>query len=187
MRIMKSTVAKRYAAALHSLALEFQAAAAVNRQLGRLAKAWEAEPLLGQLLAHPRLSQSEKEELLQKVGDSLGLGDLTVNALRLMLDKGRIQLAPQLARSFREQHDYYNNRVQARCRSAKPMTSGELDQLRRKLADISGAAEVELTAQTDASLVAGFTVSFQGTVIDGSLKGRLERLKRGMLQPSHGN
>lgn len=187
MRIMEITVAKRYAAALHSLALESGETIAVNRQLNRLAKVWQDNPLLDQLLTHPRLSRKEKEDLLQAVGGRLKLGELIFNLLRLMLDKGRIQLLPQLARSFREQNDRHNNRVLAHCRSARPITPEELTQLRNRLTEITGAAEVELRVETDVSLMAGFAVSFRGVSIDGSLKGHLKRLKREMLQPSQEN
>jgi F-type H+-transporting ATPase subunit delta len=184
-RVMQSTVAKRYAAALYELATETKSASEINRQLESLAQAWEQNDNFRQFLTNPRCSLTEKKELIASLAREMKLHQLVVNTLSLMLEKGRISLLPAVSRSYTEYDDLNNNRVRGHCRSATSLKAGERKSLEQVLKKLSRASEVILTVETDTTLMAGFILSYRGVTVDGSLSGGLARLHRQMLNPSH--
>ncbi len=187
MRIMQSTAAKRYAAALYELAAETNNASDINRQLALLAQVWEENEVLRQFLTNPRCSLAEKKELITHLAQEARLHQFVVNTLFLMLEKGRITILPAVSRSYTEYDDQSNNRVRGHCRSATSLGTGERKLLEQVLTKLSKASEVILTVETDASLMAGFILSYRGVTVDGSLSGSLGRLHRQMLESSHNN
>jgi len=182
---MQNTVAKRYAAALYELAAETNNASEINGQLALLAEIWEGDETIRQFLTNPRCSLNEKKEVIFSLAREAQLHQFVTNTISLMLEKGRIKILPAVSRSYTELDDRNNSRVRAHCRSATSLDAGELQLLQQVLKKISKASEVILTSETDASLMAGFILSYHGVTVDGSLSGGLDRLHRQMLNSSH--
>jgi len=179
---MKSTAAKRYAEALHALARSNMRSREFLEQLEAMAAVWRDNAELRVLLTSPRVSLDNKRRVLAAVADGLGFESYLVNLLNLMLDKGRIQMIPALTEEFRNLDDQASGRVRARCQSARPLTEAQMEALRAKLIKITGARDVIVDLKIEPRLLAGFVANIAGKIIDGSLKGRLERLKRSLVQ-----
>jgi len=62
-------------------------------------------------------------------------------------------------------------------RSAVPLEQSEKDRLARALAGIYGH-DVQVKAEVDPSVLGGLTVQVGDEVVDGTIAGRLDRLKR---------
>lgn len=68
----------------------------------------------------------------------------------------------------------------ATVKSAVPLTEEEREALRRKLAPHFGD-DIELTCQVDPRILGGVIVRVGDRVIDGSVAGKLEALKKSLL------
>src|SRR3546814_15010208 len=73
--------------------------------------------------------------------------------------------------------------VKARVTSATDLPAGELDAIKAALSKRFGR-EVEIESAVDASLIGGAVIDAGDVVIDGSLKGKLERLRAELGQES---
>lgn len=177
---MQSTAAKRYAAALHALARDKNLSQQFSAQLEELARIWDTQPEFRQVLLSPKLGVSQKRSILLDVGKRLDFDRSMANLMDFMLDKGRINILPDLASEFRYLEDQVSGRVRALCKAARPLTEVQLAQLRDRILTMTGAKEVLITVEIDPSLLAGFIVSIDGKMIDGSLKGRLLRVQSSM-------
>lgn len=177
---MQNTVAKRYAEALYSVARESNLTREVLAQLEALAEVWQGQEGFRALMLSPRVEHSTKRQTLAELGEKLQFADTVKNLFDLMLDKGRIEMIPALAAEYRRLDDEAFGRARAHCKVAHPLTQEQLEQLRQKLIKIVGARDVLINVEIDQSLLAGFTVSIDGKIIDGSLMGRLQRLKRSL-------
>lgn len=180
---MQNTAAKRYAAALHSLAQDQNITEEVAQQLESLSIHWQEQRDFRTLLTSPRVGMDQKRQLMTEIGKKLKFGKAMANLMQLMLDKGRIEIIPGLAQEFIKLDDEYSGRIRAQCTSARPLTQTQLNALRDKLIKITGAKDVLISLETNPSLLAGFVVSVDGKMIDGSLKGRMQRLGRRLAQP----
>lgn len=177
---MQNTVAKRYAEALHSLAREENLCQEILPQLETIAKAWQDNAEFRTLMTSPRVDMVRKRQILAELGYRLKFQSFMTNLFYLMLGKGRIDMVSDLADEFRKLDDQTSNRVRALCRSAQSLKNEQLTALRNKLIEIAGAQEVLINLEVEPSLLAGFTVSIDGKIIDASLKGRLQHLGRAL-------
>ncbi len=179
---MQTKAAKRYAAALYASASQADIAAEVAAQLALLAGMWRDTPELRDIIRNPRIEKPFKAEIVQKISRELGFPQLLTNLLNLMLDKGRLEILPALCAEYQALEDSAAGRVRAKCLVAHPLTEEQVEKLRRRLSAFRDAKDIIITFETDPSLLAGFVVSIDGKIIDGSLRGRLHRLGRALAQ-----
>jgi F-type H+-transporting ATPase subunit delta len=90
--------------------------------------------------------------------------------------RGRIELLPRVAAELRRMWEQRQGIVHAVVTSAAPLSQAEGDAVRDKLAAMTGDT-VELELQVDPSLLGGVLVHMGDRLIDGSVRGRLERLR----------
>ena len=67
--------------------------------------------------------------------------------------------------------------AQAEVTSAVPLSGQQLERLRAKLEEISGK-KIQLQPKVDPSVLGGLRVSLEGKLLDGTVKGRLDDLRR---------
>lgn len=179
---MQTRAAKRYAAALHASAIQAGITTEIFHQLEALAGLWRETPELREVMNNPRIECPLKAEILHTISRELDSPQLLTNLLNLLLDKGRLEILPALYAEYETLEDKAAGRVRAKCIVAHPLTEEQLGKLRQRLLAISGAKDILITLETNPSLLAGFTVSIDGKIIDGSLQGRLHRLGRALAQ-----
>jgi len=98
----------------------------------------------------------------------------------LLLERGRIEQLPRVAREFRRMVDAERGVVQALARTAMPLTQEEVAALQQKVAGMTGRT-VDLRVEVDESLIGGLTVRVGDTLFDASVRGRLERLRERLV------
>lgn len=132
-------------------------------------------PDAARLLASPAIPASARERLLDRLlGD--GVSGAPRNLFALLVRRGRFELLPSVAAEFRRLHRRREGIVEAIVTSAAPLDTAEVAALTERLAATAGA-RVELSQQVDASLIGGLQVRLGDRLIDGSVRGRLERLR----------
>ena len=93
-----------------------------------------------------------------------------------MVRRGRIEELPRVAAEFRRLDDERNGVTHAIATSASPLEASEIQALTTRLEAMTGG-KVELTVETDPSVLGGLIVRVGDRLIDGSVRGRLERLR----------
>jgi F-type H+-transporting ATPase subunit delta len=102
------------------------------------------------------------------------------NLILLLLRRGRIRQLPRVAAEFRRLDDMRNNVVHAIATSASPLDDAELRAITARLEQMSGG-EVALETAVDPDLIGGVVVRIGDRLIDGSVRGRLERLRNQLV------
>jgi F-type H+-transporting ATPase subunit delta len=98
------------------------------------------------------------------------------NLIQLLLRRGRIELLPRVAAEFRRLDDRRLGVVHATATSAATLTPDEVRALTARLEQSTGG-RIALDVQVDPSLLGGLVVRVGDRLIDGSVRGRLERLR----------
>ena len=101
----------------------------------------------------------------------------SLNFLKLLIRKGREDLLEECAREFQVLLAEHTNTASAEVSTAIPLTPYQSARLTQKLQALTGKT-ILLTATVDAALVGGVVVRIGDTVMDGSVRGKLERLER---------
>jgi F-type H+-transporting ATPase subunit delta len=98
------------------------------------------------------------------------------NFLRLLIENGRLQALPEIARQFRELRNAHAGASDALVQSAFPLATAQLGELAPVLEKRFGR-KLNLTVQEDSSLIGGVRVVVGDEVLDTSVKARLEQMK----------
>jgi F-type H+-transporting ATPase subunit delta len=83
---------------------------------------------------------------------------------------------PQVANEFRRLYNKNAGIVEATATSALALDDAEVAALTKRLEQLTGA-RIELERKVDPSLLGGIQVRIGDTLYDGSVRGRLERLR----------
>ena len=97
-----------------------------------------------------------------------------------MLRRGRIDHLPRVAAEFRRLDNARQGITIATATSAAPLDPDEVRALTARMEQFTGG-RVELDLQVDPSLLGGLVVRVGDRLIDGSVRGRLERLRNQLV------
>ncbi|MFO7955940.1 MAG: ATP synthase F1 subunit delta [Candidatus Brocadiia bacterium] len=174
---MRGTVlSRRYAEALADVAERREMLQTVRDELDGLADAFAESATFRDLATTARKSRQEKKEFFRDVSRELGLSDVIGRLLQYLVDKRRTAILPNLARAFAEEADRRLGIANAHLTCAEPMADEQRERLLEKLERMTDK-KIRLTEEVDESLLAGFQVSLDGRFFDGSLRGRLNKMR----------
>ncbi|NUS37528.1 MAG: F0F1 ATP synthase subunit delta [Lysobacter sp.] len=165
------TLARPYARAAFAVARDENAYAVWSHALAFAARV-AADPQVAALLGDPRLSDADAAALLAPPDAS----EAFQRFLSMLAGNRRLALLPEVAGLFEELRAEAERVVKARVTSAVPLPAGELDVLKAALRKRFGR-DVEVETAVDPALIGGAVIDAGDVVIDGSLKGKLERLQ----------
>ena len=169
----KLTIARPYASAAFSYAGEAGEGAAWSVMLGTLRMAIEDPDLRG-LISHPRVTP---EQLGGLIFDVLGpdLTDKGRNFVQILIEARRLELAPQIAELFDRYRAEAAGVVDVEVTSAYDMDAGERSRIASAIRKRVGK-DVEVACRVDKTLIGGAVIKVGDSVIDLSLRGRLQAL-----------
>ncbi|MBN2493277.1 MAG: ATP synthase F1 subunit delta [Deltaproteobacteria bacterium] len=166
-------IARRYAQALLELAPE--RGGELASRLFDFAAVISENRDLGEVLRSPAFSDAERERVLGRLFDLLGVAEPLDRFLKLLIERRRIAALPSIAAAFQALVDERASRVRVEVTSARALASEERARLEARLASGLGM-QVVVEARVDPALLAGVAVRVGGLVIDGSLRNQLTAL-----------
>ena len=173
------TIAKNYAEALLDLAQKDGDLAKWGRLIDQMAEAMNSDAKLAGFLASPRIAAGDKNKLLATALE----GQVPQTFLRFLqaLVKNRRQLLiPQVATEYHSLVDIVENRVHAAVTVAKPASEADQKIIAERLSKVVGKTVVP-HFYVNPAVLGGLVVRVGDTVLDGSVRRRLARLKSQML------
>jgi len=103
------------------------------------------------------------------------------NLLTIMADNSRLSLLPEVSALFAQFKQAEESTVSVHVTSAYPLSDEEITRLTETMKDRL-ARSVTLTSETDPSLLGGALIRADDLVIDGSVRGRLNKLAGTLTQ-----
>jgi len=177
-----SAVATRYA---HALADVVTAGGSPLRaedaiaQLRVFEAALRSSPALANALATPAVPVARKRAVIRDIGYVLELGQITRNFLYVLVDHRRIALLAQIIETLELTVEERLGFGRAEVSSASELTREQQAALVTKLERITGK-RLRARYAVDSALIGGVVARIGSTVYDGSVRGRLEDLRREM-------
>lgn len=173
MALVRST-ARRYAEAAFEIAERDDS---MSAWLSAMSTAEErlTAPEVTSLLSNPAIAAGSRIEVLDRLlaGDVQGAQR---NLLALLIRRGRFEQLPEVIREFTRLYRVREGIVEATVTSAASLDDAALEALRTRL-ETSTGKHIELRQAVDPELLGGLQVHVGDQLIDGSVKGRLERLR----------
>ncbi|MCU1483816.1 MAG: atpH [Actinomycetia bacterium] len=150
----------------------------VEDELFRMARILEGNDELRDTLADPHIPVATRQQIV----DDLLSGKaqpVTTNLVLLVVGLGRVRELPAIADALVAACAREGNKQVAEVRSAIPLTDDQKARLTEALGRATGK-QVEIKVIVDPSIKGGIIAQIGDTVIDGSIRTRLEQLKHAL-------
>jgi F-type H+-transporting ATPase subunit delta len=132
---------------------------------------------LRNVLQNPAVSREQKLKLLDSIIRHIGATKMLRNFLAVLIDHRRIGNIGDVLEQFKRELDRRMGIAEAKVSSVRELSSAERKSLEQQLAAITGKT-VRATYSQDASLLGGVLVRVGSTIYDGSVQGRLQRMRQ---------
>lgn len=179
-------VSIRYAAALLDMAAEANAVAQVETDIAELGAMIDASDEFRTMILNPLFGRAQQQRAILAIADKAKFQPLTRNFLGVLADNRRLSELPGIVRAFRSELTRRRGEVEARVVSAHALSDKQAKALQAQLSKVLGS-NVTLNVDVDRDLLGGMVVTVGSTMIDDSVRRKLERLKRAMTTGSNQN
>ncbi len=176
---MAAFVARYAQAFLDVVTAEKLDAKAIDGQFGDFLDTWSASPELRGYLVNPAVPAGQKVSFLDTLNKKLGLRKELRNLLAVLIDNNRIGHVVAVAATYRKLLQEQSGIRQAEIVTARELDAAERAALVAEVGKLAGA-QIDASFRLDTSILGGTVVRIGSTVYDGSVRGRLDRLKEAL-------
>jgi F-type H+-transporting ATPase subunit delta len=170
----------RYAQAfLDVVTAEKLDAAAIAAQLADFLATWNGSPDLREFFVNPAVPAVHKVGFLDVLNKKLGLRKELRNLLAVLIDNNRIGHVAEVAAAYKKLLQEQSGIRQAEIVTARELSAAERDALVAEVGKLAGA-RIDPSFKLDKAILGGTVVRIGSTVYDGSVRGRLDRLKEAL-------
>jgi ATP synthase F1 delta subunit len=172
-------IARVYSEALFEVATEKDKLDDIHEQLGEIADALAENRDLQVFFFSPYFSSSEKREGIGKVVS--GAEEELTNFLELLAEKHRMPALFRIRRRFDELWAAANKRLAVTVTSAVELEPSVVESVGAEIEKKTGQT-IELSSRVDPDILGGLRLQVGNMVLDASVRSRLDRLRREILQ-----
>lgn len=169
-----NTAARRYAKGLLQYALEHRILAEVLTDMQFVADTFFTSPELKRVLSSPVINDSRKKSVIDEVFAGVK-ADVVRNLFNLLSEKRRFDLLADVARVFVELYKAHVGILDITITTAFDLNQSQIDNVVSVLSKTTGK-KIVATVTKDPSLLGGISVQYHDTVIDGSVRNKLQRM-----------
>lgn len=178
---MAAAFASRYARAFADVVASAHLdATALDRQFGDFLATWDGSKELREVFLNPAVPAAQKVSILDKLNAKMGLQRELRNLIAVLINNDRIGEVHEIATAWRAEMQERLGIRQAEIVTARELSSAERDELIVGVGRLAGS-RIEPTFKLDPGIIGGTVVRIGSTVWDGSVRGRLERLKEALV------
>ncbi|NQT71676.1 MAG: ATP synthase F1 subunit delta [Chloroflexi bacterium] len=170
--------AKRHAQAVFEIALEKNELEKWRSDLELLSGVFGDAELLP-VLESPKIRFEDKADVVVK--NLVDVGPMALNLAKLLIQKHHVRIMPQIETEYGILMDRHKGIEHAEVTTAVQIDLSAQLKIKDQLAKITGS-EIELTSKVDPEIIGGFVVRVGDKVIDGSVRNRLQNLKKNIAQ-----
>ena len=167
--------ARRYANAMLVTAIEQKNLESIKDDMLLIKQTISDSSELSLFLKSPIIKKEVKLSALEAIFEGK-INKLTSNLITILSNKGRESLLYGITLSFMELYYEHENIIEVDVNSAFVLVKDQQSSLKKKLEDATGKS-VLMNIIINEGLIGGLTVRIADTVIDGSVKHKLNQLK----------
>ena len=186
------TAATRYARALLDVAVneasggaggpgDHDALQRIEEQLAAFVDLFTRHPTLEKVLLNPVVPVGRKQAAVAELTARLRTPTVLAKLIKLLAERDRLVLLPELLASYRERLLEHQNVVRAAVTTAIPLTADRTRAIERALTQLTGRT-VTLATNVNPSIMGGVVARIGGTVYDGSVTTQLQKMKQRLVE-----
>jgi len=173
------TVARNYAEALFESARKHESVSEFDDAMQTVAVLLDENPDFHLFLVTPRIPVDDKKRVVREVF-AARIPRQVVNFVLLAIDKRRQRLLRLIASEFSVLVDEHLGRAHVDVSVARPLDDATTDEIAKRLSALLGKTAIP-KVRVKPELLGGIVVRSGDTIYDGSLRRRLDRMRRQLL------
>ena len=171
----------RYAQAFADVVTEARLdTAVIDQKLSDFLATWQGSKELREFFENPAIAVNEKVAILDKLNAKLGMQKELRNLIAVLISHNRIAHVAEVAEGYRRLLQEQMGIHPAEITTARELDAKEREALLAEVGKLAGG-RVEASFRLDAAILGGTVVRIGSTVYDGSVRGRLDRLRDALI------
>ena len=175
------TSAERYSLALYELASENNVLTQVEGQSLSILNLISSSKDFSNLIKDPTNSQEDLLKVIDSISNDNKFESLLKNFLSFLITKRRFFYVEQILNNFIETCSKKRGELKAELKSAKKLSSDEISEITEGLAK-NFNSKIKLNYKHDESLIGGLVVQVESTMVDTSIKNKLQQIENRMIE-----
>ena len=175
------TSAGRYSLALYELATEANTLNEIEVHSASIIDLILLNEDFKSLIKDPTNSKENVLIALNKISEQYKLNELLTKFLSFLISKRRFFYVDKILKSFVETCSIKRGELKAELTSAKDLTENEVNSIKEELTK-NFNSKIKLNYKHDASLIGGLIVQVGSTMVDTSIKNKLQQIENRMIE-----
>ena len=173
--------AERYSLALFELSEENNLLSQIEEQSLSVLNLINQSKDFFNLIKDPTTSQEDLSKVINKIAASNKFDNLFKNFLNFLIQKRRFFFIERILKSFIEICSKKRGELIAELKSAKKLSSDEIKKITDELSK-NFSSKIKLNYKHDESLIGGLVVQIESTMVDSSIKNKLQQIENRMIE-----
>jgi F-type H+-transporting ATPase subunit delta len=152
----------------------------VDSQLDDFAMAWHEGGDLREIMETPGFPVEQKLAVLDKLNTRLQMPAQVRNFIAVLISNDRLHIFDEVLAAYRVERDRRQGVREVEVVTARKLEDGERQELEGHVAELAGS-RIRARFEEDSALIGGAIVKIGSTVYDGSVRGRLDRLREQLV------
>ena len=175
------TLASRYSLALYELAAEANTLSEIEVHSASVIDLISSSEDFKSLIKDPTNNKEDQLNALNKIFEQYKLNRLLIKFLSFLISKRRFFYLDKILKSFVETCSIKRGELKAELTSAKNLSENEVNNIKEELTK-NFSSKIKLNYKHDASLIGGLIVQVGSTMVDTSIKNKLQQIENRMIE-----
>ena len=175
------TSAERYSLALFELSEENNSLSQIEDQSSSMLNLINQNNDFCNLIKDPTVSHEDLSKVINKLVENYKFDTLFKNFLNFLIQKRRFFFIESILESFIETCSIKRGELKAELKSAKNLSSDEITKITELLTK-NFSSKIKLNYKHDESLIGGLVVQVGSTMVDTSIKNKLQQIENRMIE-----
>jgi len=175
------TSAERYSLALYELSEENNLLSQIEDHSSSMLNLIDQSEDFSNLIKDPTTSQEDLLKVINIISENNKFETLFKNFLSFLIQKRRFFFIERILKSFIEICSRKRGELKAELKSAKELSNEEITKITEELTK-NFSSKIKLNYKHDESLIGGLVVQVGSTMVDTSIKNKLQQIENRMIE-----
>ena len=175
------TSAERYSLALFELSEESNLLSQIEIQSSSILNLINQNNDFCNLIKDPTIKQEDLSKIINQIAENNKFDKMFKNFLNFLIEKRRFFFIERILKSFIETCSRKRGELKAELKSAKDLSSDEITKITEVLTK-NFSSKIKLNYKHDESLIGGLVVQVGSTMVDTSIKNKLQQIENIMIE-----
>ncbi len=176
-----NTSAQRYSLALYELSTEANSLENIEKHSVAVLKLIDSSKDFNDLIKDPTENQENLISIVNKISENFKLDNLLKNFMNFLIKKRRFFYIEKILKNFIDICSEKRGEIKGEIQSAKELSNEEIKKITEELAK-NFSSKMKLNYKHDKSLIGGLIVKIGSTMVDTSIKNKLQKIENRMIE-----